>query len=519
MATESGSAVREGLSTVTRGTLFLLVATLCLVGLTFVSRVVIVRGISPADWNAFSFGLSLAGILSAFGTLGLPSAIARSIPYAGTDDERRAIVRASLAIGSVAAFASSLVLWVFSGAIARALGEPELGLALEFFSVAIGTSIIATMIASIFQGFEDVFPNALFVQIVTPALFVAFLGVGVFLPTYGLSFGEALVAYAAANAVTLLLLVVYAYRRLPRHLASGPRAPEAVGRLLRFAAPLFVVGIMSSVSGSGDTVFLGIYHPAEVGTYAVSLTLARLLQIGIGALGYIFLPVATKFLRQHDTGSIGLTYATVTKWMILLSLPLFLLFFFLPSSSLGFVYGSNYTFVIVPLQIAVLGSFVTTLCGPASTTQVVYGQTRLLMYNAVVAGLVDLGLAIALVPPLGYTGAAIAWSGANITLVALSLGELALLAHVHPFRRHFLLPLLATAVPVAGALVVLGPDVSYLGLPLVGLAIAGLFIVLVLLTRSVDDGDRLLLEAVERLLGRRLIWVRRLGRYGLRRGN
>ncbi len=519
MTTASDSGVREGLSSVTRGTLFVLVSTLCLVGLTFVSRVVLVRGISPGAWNAFSFGLTLAGVLSAFGTLGLPNAVARNIPYASSDDERRAIIRGALLVGSGAAAAISVVLWLTAPSIGKALGQPAIGLGLEYFPIAVGSSIVATLIASVFQGYEDVTPNALYLQVINPALFVGFLGVAVVVPAYGISFTESLVAYAAANAVTLGLLVLYLYRRLPRRLPSGPRAPGAVSRLLRFAAPLFVVSIMSSVIGSGDTLVLGVYHSGEVGTYVASLTLARLLGIGIGALGYIFLPVASKLLRQNDARSILLTYTTVTKWMILVSLPLFLLFFFLPSASLGFVYGSSYTAVITPLEVAVLGAFLTTLVGPATTAQVAYGQTRLLMYNAVVAGVADLVLALWLVPSLGYVGSAIAWASANALYSAASLAELAVLSNVHPFRRHFVLPLVASAVPVGLVLGVVRPTVPLLALPALGLGCAGLFVVVVLLTRSVDDGDRLLLEAVERLFGRPLWLLRRIGRYGLPRSN
>jgi len=517
VATDSDSGVREGLSSVTRGTLWLLVGTLCLVGLTFVSRVILIRGISPDAWNAFWFGVTLAGLLSAFGTLGLPNAIARSIPYAPSDDERRAIVRGSLLIGSVAALGISSLLWVFAPSIGQALGQPEIGTGLRYFPIAVGATIVSTIIASIFQGYEDVRPNAVFIQVVNPALFVVFLGLADFAPSDGLSYTDALIAYAVANAVTLGFLLVYLLTRLPRRLPKGPRAPEAVGRLVRFAAPLFVVGIMASVTGSGDTIVLGIYHSAEVGTYGASLTLARLLQIGIGALGYIFLPVAAKFLRQRDTRSIQLTYTTVTKWMILLSLPLFLLFFFLPSDSLGFVYGSHYTVVIAPLQIAVIGAFVTTLLGPSTTAQVAFGQTRLLMYNAVTAAVLDLSLSVALVPVLGYVGSAIAWASANAVYMGLSLVQLAVLSRVHPFRRHLVVPLLATALPIGALLVVLHPTISLWVLPVLALAIAGLFVVLVLLTRSIDEGDRLLLEAVERILGRPLPIVRRMGRYGLRR--
>jgi O-antigen/teichoic acid export membrane protein len=513
---DSGEKVREGLSTVTRGTLFLLIATLCLVGLNFVSRVLVTRSISPSDYSAFSFGLTLATILSAFGTLGLPNAVARSIPYANSDDERREIVRGTLLIGGGAALAASVLLFLFARSIGTALASPAITVGLEFFPIALGASIVSTLIVSIFQGYEDVTPNAVFAQIVSPGLYVAFLLIAIVIPPTGIDYTDALIAYTLSNVCTLALVAVYTWRRLPRRLPAGRRAPEALGRLLRFAAPLFVVGVMTSITGYGDTLILGIYHETEIGAYSNALTLARLIQIGISASSFIFLPVASKFLRQEDPSSIRITYATVTKWMILVSLPLFALFFFLPGASLGFVYGPSYTTVVLPLQIVVIGAFLTTLLGPSTTAQVVFGQTRLLAYNAVIAGALDIALSFALVPSYGYVGAAIAWATANVSFFGLSLGELYLLSDVHPFRRHFVVPVIATAVPVGLFFALVPFRLSGFVLIPAGLLVAFVFVVLVLATRSVDDGDRLLLEAIERIVGRPLPWLRRLGRLARR---
>ena len=501
----------------TRGTLFVLVSTLLLVGLNFVARVLIVRNISASNWSAFSFGFTLTGVLVSIGFLGLPSAVARSIPYAATDDERRTIVSATLWIGSIAALVSSVLLYLFANSIGAALGSPAIGLGLEYFPISVGSLVIATIIASIFQGYEDVTPNALFVQVVNPAIFVAFLVWASVLPNVGITYRESLLAYALANAITLGLLVLYLVVRLPRRLPRGPRAPSSLGKYLRFTAPLFVVGVMGTVVGSGDTLLLGVFHAGEVGTYTASLTLSRLLPIGVTAAAYIFLPVASRLLRLNDPRSIAITYATVTKWMILVSLPLFLLFFFLPGDSLGFVYGPSYTTVVLPLQITVAGAFVTTLLGPAPTAQVAFGQTRLLASNAVAAGLLDVGVAFVLVPTYGYVGAAIAWGVANAAYTGLSLAELGVSTHVHPFEWHYVVPVVVTGVPVAVVLALLRPAVPWWGLPILAVGIALLFVVVVLATRSIDDGDRLLLDAVERLVGRPLPWLRSLGRYALRR--
>ena len=516
MAQDSEELVRDGLSSVTKGTLFLLVSTLLLVGFNFVSRVLVVRSISPSDWSSFSFGLTLAGVLVAVGCLGLPSAVARSLPYASSDDERRTIVRSTLWIGSISALGSAVLLFAFAGPIGQSLGSPGITLGLRFFPIAVGAGILSSLIASIFQGYEDVTPNALFQQIVNPSLFVVFLTAAYLLPPAGIDYTAALEAYALATAATLGLLVLYLVRHLPRHLSPGPQSPTALPRLLRFTAPLFIVGVMAAITGSGDTLILGIFHPGEVGTYTASLTLTRLVPIGIGAAAYIFLPVASRFVRRGETTSVGVTYATVTKWMILVSLPLFLLFFFLPGGSLGLVYGPIYSSTVLPLQITVAGAFATTVLGPAASAQVAFGQTRLLAVNAVATGLVDVAVAFALVPTYGYVGAAIAWGVANATYAALCLLQLGLLTGIHPFHRHFVVPALVTGLPVGVVLALVHPHLPFWALPILGVGIALLFVIAVLATRSIDEGDRLLLEAVERLFGRPLPFFRRLGRYALR---
>jgi O-antigen/teichoic acid export membrane protein len=508
------AAARDGLSSVTRGTLSLFLATLGFIGLSFVARVILVRSISTIDWDAYSFGLAVIAVIGAIGTLGLPTALARSLPYASTDDQRRSMVRGGLIIGGTAAFVSGLVLWLLGPSIVSALHFPALGPVLVAFPIAASASIAVQLLAAIFQGYEDVTPNSLFIQLLPPGLFVAFLFAIYALPPRGIDYGSALAAYTAANVVALLFAIGYTVRGLRRRLPAGPGAPGAVRHLL---LPLLLVAAMATLVGSGDTLVLGSFDPSGVGTYANSITLARLVLVGVGAAAYIFLPVAARLLRQKDVPAIGVTYVTVTKWMILFSLPLFLLFVFVPGRSLDLVYGSAYAVIVLPLQIVATGAFLTTALGPAANAQVAFGQTRLLAINSVIAGAIDIGAAVALVPPYGLTGAAVAFAAANVAYVALSLGELAYFTGVHPFRPHFLVPLVVTAIPVAALLAFAPVTWPLWSLPLVGIGIAFLFVLVVLGTRSVDDGDRMLLGALENLFGRPLPLLRRIGRLGLPR--
>ncbi len=512
MSAVSLPTARSGLASVTRGTIFLIVATLCTVGLTFAARVLIVRTVSPPEWSAFSFGLTLSQVLVSVGALGLPLAVARSLPYASSDEERRGMVRVALWVGGAAAAVAGVALWLLAPTIGASLGSPLVGDGLRYFAVAVTALTAANLLASVFQGYTNVTPNAVFLQIANPAMFFGFLAFALLVTPGKITYLVALGSYALAGAVTLGALVAYSVPRLPRHLPPGPEAPGARRHLLGLAVPLFIMGAMTSLANSGDTLVLGVFRPGEVGTYVASLTLARLVLIGVNSAAYILLPVAAGSLRVSGRGSVRMIYATITKWLTTFSLPLSLLFLVLPSRSLAFVYGPTYSSVLLPLEVTVLGAFGATILGPASTVQVALGRTRELVIYAVASGVVDVVLAIALVPSQGYLGAAIAWAASNLLFDILCLAEIARTDRIHPFERAFIVPLAVTGVPVGLGLLLLGSRCPLWALPAIGLGIAVAFVAVTIGTGSYGDGDRLLLESVEGILGRPLPWVRRIVR-------
>ena len=513
---ESTEGARSGLTSVTRGTLVMMIGTLGFVAESFISRVILVRTLLPIDpdlWSEFSLALALGGLVSAFGSLGLGPAIARSLPFETSDRERRRIVHTAYVIGGPAALVVGGALAGFSFAVSSTFHAPVFGLTLLFFSVAVGLAVFSGILASIFQGYEDVIPNAFYNQVLNPLLFIVFLVTAVLVAPSGSVYLGVLTAYVIGAVLSFVALIAYARRRLPQHLPPGDRDPGVSGKLLVFAAPLFAVGILSYITNNGDTLILGAFDRGDVGFYTAYLSMARLLQVGIGSLAYIFLPVTARLVRAGDRGAVKITYATATKWMVLTSLPLFLVFVFFPDRSIQFVYGGGFPPSGLPLSLLVLGAFFSTLVGPASMAQVAYGQTRLLFYNTAVCAALDMGLSFVLIPPFGLAGAAAAWAASNALYPVLSLAQVAVMQGVHPFERHYVVPVAVTALPL-GALFLLVPLAPPLwSLPVLAIAFALLFLAAVLLTRSIDAGDRLLLESVERILRRRVPLVRRLAAF------
>jgi O-antigen/teichoic acid export membrane protein len=510
---DSSEQTRDGLTSVTRGTLVMILGTLGSIGFTFLSRVILVRKLTVASWGTFSLGITIVGLLSALATLGLPSAVARNLAFLSRPEDRRAVIRNAFRYMLPVTATVSIGLFLFALYLSSTYHDAQLAITLEYFAGVVALGVPATLIAAIFQGFEDALPNAVFMQVMNPALFIVFLvATEAFLPL-GQQFVGALAAYLVADIAVLALILLYYRTRVPRLLPAAVPTPRYGPRLLAFALPLLVVGVLTSVSGSADTLILGVLQRADVGYYTATLSLARLLGLGLSSVGYIFLPVAARYLGNHDSASLSQTYATATKWTLVVALPLFLVFFFFPGESLGFVYGPNYASTVLPLRIVVLGAFAASLFGPASAAQIAYGRTQLVLINTIVAAVADVGLSFALIPAHGAAGAAVAWSVSSVLFPLLSTIELGLLEGLHPFERDYVLPLTATAVPLAllFGLVPLHP--AYWELPVITIGIAFLFVVVVLGTRSVDRGDRLLLEAAEHFLGRPLPVLRRVARW------
>jgi O-antigen/teichoic acid export membrane protein len=245
------------------------------------------------------------------------------------------------------------------------------------------------------------------------------------------------------------------------------------------------------------------------------MTLARLLLIGAGALTYIYLPVAARLVRSDRREEIRASYVTSTRWIILFTLPLFLLFALLPGLSLSAVFGSSYEGGAVALAIIAWGSFVSTAVGPSAAALAGMGYARNLLVITSVSAATNLAASFALIPGYGLIGAAIAWTLARFVYTFGGSYALWRSDRITPLRRRLTLPVgvsLGVGIPSFLALGRLPlPDWSVVPL---FFGAMGLFVGSILFTRSLDPGDLVAVSALERVLRRPLPRLRaRLQRY------
>jgi O-antigen/teichoic acid export membrane protein len=487
-----------------RGTMIMIASTIAFFALNFVARVAIARSISVAQWGLFNLGVSFTMFLSVIVILGLNNAVARCLVVESTAAGRLAIVRWSLWLSAAVSIVASVLTFVFAVPLAGVFHDPGLAAVLDLLAVTVGLGAITPIYAAIFQGFHDMVPNALFNQVLNPVVFVVF-ALGLLVLGWGLE--GALIAYVLADVAGFVASLIYYEQRIHRHIPKGTSASSRPPSVLwSSSVSLWGISSLAFVTAYADTLILGAYRPAlDVGFYSTAMSLARTLLLAGAALTFVFLPVAARLGREGDYGTLRTSYVVAARWILIVSIPLFLLFVFLPDQSVVALFGRRYLPAAFPLQILALSAFVSSVIGPSNACLAGLGRDRIQLLTAVLTGAVNVVLSFALIPTYGAIGAAVSWGFARALYPAWSLVFLYRDYRVHPFHPVVWRPLaltVAVSAPIFLVVAVLTPG-SWIVYPLffVGL---GVFLGSLFATRSLLPDDLVFLSVVERLFGTRM---------------
>lgn len=514
---DSAQAAREASELIGRGTLLMVGSTLAFFALNLVARVVAARTLSLDAWGSFNLGVSFTAFLSVVILLGLNNAAARCLVMERNPSGQRAIVRWSLGVSAALSVAASVATYFLASPLAGLFHQPSLGPVFELLAAAVGLGAITPMLAAVFQGFHDMLPNALFNQVLNPVVFLVGV-VGLLLLGWGLE--GALVAYLAGNVAAFAASVLYYLARIPRQLPPTVRRPGRPTPVLwSSSVALWGVGSLAFVTAYADTLLLGAFRPpSAVGLYSTAMALARTLLLAGAALTFIFLPLATHLVREGELGLLRRYYTVASRWILAVSIPLFLLFVLLPSQSVVAIFGPKYLGSTGALQILSITAFASCIIGPSNACLAGLGRDRAQLVSTALSGGANVGLSLLLIPAYGVVGAAVAWGLARALYPAACLWVLHTDYAIHPFRPVFWRPLaltLAVTTPafLAVRFLVHGSWVVY---PLF-FAGLGAYLGSLLLTRSLVEDDLIFVRAAERIFGFRFARLRTIvtGRFAM----
>lgn len=401
--------------------------------LNFGSRLAIARLLGRLEYGAISLGVTLLLTLSIVSLLGIDNGVGRYLPRYDTPAERGSLLRSGLELTLPVALVVSIGAASLSPTLARdVFHDPSVAPVLRVFSLCIPFLVVLKFAIGTIRGMKQTMPRIILENIGIPVSRFAFVVTALLA---GLGVLGVSVAYVGAYVLVAVLAIVFMLRRTPIRKSEGDQMRR---QLISFSAPLMVVATINMFFSNFDTLLIGYFSTTgKVGAYNVAYPLASLLTTALIAFGFVFMPVVSEQDANGGLGEVRDVYQTVSKWIFLLTLPVFLLFFSFPSRIIGLTFGPEYLDGGTALAALSVGFLVHAIGGPSGNVLTAIGRTRFIMTANLLVLLTNIVLNIILIPRYSLLGAAIATSVGYALMNGLYIAMLYRESRMQPFSRRF----------------------------------------------------------------------------------
>lgn len=455
----SGDERRRDHLTILSGTAQNVVGLAVFVVASFGMNVLIARafGKGSAALGQITLATQLAFVAGAAARFGMDMAATRRVAIEvgqGHGGRSRAIVRLAVGIALVVSAVVGLLAFLFAGPIAALFNAPEPAYR------AAAVALIFVAVAQVYLG------GSRGLKIMRHTLYAYWVGQSVSWIVLTLVLWSALdktvpvtvLAYALSWVLATAVAWVSWRSASGRFAERLPAEPGETRALIRYGAPRAPAALLSQALFYVDLAVLSAYLPAgdpELSVYAAAVRVAQALVLFLTAVSYMFSPFVADLHERGERGRLDELYKSVTRWTLAATIPLLLLFAIAPEQVLH-VFGSSYDAGAAWLRILLIGQIVNVSVGAAGFVLIMAGRTGWDLTVYASSFVLDLAIALALVPALGPKGAAIAQT---LTLVFSNVFRVLLVRRfvgIWPYDRNYARLVVPTVIGAVAMVLVHG---------------------------------------------------------------
>lgn len=480
------SALSPEVHLVARGTMVNIAAMVVGAVLSFGLTVVVSRWLGPRNAGALFEMIALFTIVSSTlqlgGDVGLMRWISRSRAIGDLAGVRQLLAVALVPV-LLAGILAAVVIWIAAPAIAHTFlhgMKPAVAVAdVRVVAPLVPLGALSACIVAGARGFGRMWPYLAIEGLGKP---IARMGLVIVALILGMGLQGALIGWSAPIVIGLAaawLILMHLVRaesprrrralhRPPAHegtegqrrVARGGRRSQGRGRhesrgtrrearlaaeFWRFTAPRAFAGTFQIVVVWLDILLVGaMLSRYDAGVYAAVSKLAVIGTFALEGTRLAIAPQLSALLAREEHDQTADLYQSATRWLMLASWPVYVIFLAFPTVVLG-IFGHRYTVgapALVVLSIAMLVSLGT---GNVTVVLLMGGKSSWNVVNAFGALAINIGLNLALLPRIGILGSAIAWAASIVFDNLAAVIEVWLLLHLRPFGTGYGLVVATTA--------------------------------------------------------------------------
>jgi len=492
------------LATVLSGGMLVSASKVIALGFGFLTQVVMARLLTESGYGDVVLALAVVGVGTLIATLGIDDGLMREFPkYEDDTKKARGVARAGVVLGILMGVIVGAGTFLAAPFIAREIfTEPSLTPLVRIAALGIPFMVLKNNSVALARGARDAKPHAIVNQLVQPISRLVLIG-GLVLA--GFQAVGAVAGQISAIALASLIAVFFAVRILPS--LRGPSVPM-YRSVLAFSLPLVAVQGMGMLNNQLDIYMLGYFlTSARVGIYNIALQLGNLLTAVIATVAFLLPPVLTRLHEEGKQKEMLDTYQGLTKWMVIIAIPIFTVLFFAPKLVIGTLFGQSYEEGYTVLRILLAGKLFGIFAGLNTGALIALGKNRIVSYLVFVQVVVNFSANYLLIPVYGIEGGAIALTVSMI--VGDLLGSI-LLFHwygLHPIRDSILRPFgLLSIVAMIGF-----SGANIMGLPSrTTIIIIGMVYPFVVIKFALEEQDEMLLSLFENRIDQDLTPLREI---------
>ena len=382
--------------------------------LTFVVGVQLARGLGVEGYGQYGIAMAVIALLSIPGEFGLPKLVTREVAAASAKNDLPRLFgvlrwadRMSLRVALPIAALVGMVSWLVADHEASRVAA-----AIAVGAVIIPLIALARIRGAALQGLRFVVLGQTAFELVRPLIFSMLL-FALFMARPEASAADAMVLNVLTAAAALVLCYLWLRARLP----AGPpvQTVQQGRRWLASALPMAMTDGLRILQPQIGMLLLGVLSTsADAGLFRVAVTTAAMTAVPLTLGNTILAPVIAGLHAEGDRRRLQKLSTRAAQAMTAGVLTLGLVLVFGGPWLVGLVFGPEFAPAYPVLVLVCAGQFISGLFGANAILLNMTGHERRVTRAMIVALVVNIALALALVPLWGAVGAAAGFVGSLV---------------------------------------------------------------------------------------------------------
>jgi len=480
----------------------------------YLYKIIIARYFGPEAYGLFSLSFMIFSWVVAVSAFGLSDGLLRYISLyraKNKKDNIKHIFKISSIILICSSIIASISLFMLSEFISiRFFHNPELIIFLKIFSIIIPFFIFSHVFLSVIQAFEKISVYTFIFNIFQN--FVKLFSI-LLLILIGFKTNAIIFSFLFGILSMFILSYLYCKYKLPQ-IFGKPKLDksekrEITKKLISYSWPIMFLAFFMNIFNLVDSFSIGYFKGVfEVGLYNAAVPIATLLSLTRTIFLQLFFPLMTKMYALKKISIISSVSKQVAKWVLIINLPVFILFFIFPGVFINLLFGAEYLVAENSLRFLSISALLSSVLIVSNQLLYIAGKSKLILLDILIASGLNIILNAILVPmpriffidnTMGITGAAIATMISTIVFNLLFLFQAKHYLSITPLKRKmvkiFLISLfLAILIIIMKQFIV----INLLTLMILGTFFILSYILLIFTTGCLDENDLVILKAIKK---------------------